>query len=730
MRWVRRLARIGTKTVIAVVIVGLLVPVGGAGTILAAFIFLPLPATLPDPDPGLESQISHIFDADGQEIGIFRVFEQIVPINPDDIPQVLKHAVVSAEDRSFYDHGGVDVRGTLRALVTDLRGGEAEQGGSTITQQYVRNAYAEVGKEKSLARKVREAILASQLDRQVDKEEILFRYLDSVYFGEGAYGVGAAAETYFRKHVSELTLSEAATLAGLIPAPSRYEPRSNPDAAELKRTIVLDAMLEEGYIDAATHAAARQQKVHLAASGAPEGEATVVYPPTRQDTKYPYFVDYVRRYLEEKYGRDKVFRGGLSVYTTLDPTMQEAAESSVAATLDGTEPPLEMALVSIEPPTGFVRALVGGRDFNAEQTNLALGVAGAGSGRQPGSSFKPLVLATAFEKAGLTPDKRYSGRSGICIGPTDVPEPYCPKNYGGASYGTLDLRTATAKSVNTVFAQLIWDVGVEKTMDLAKEMGITTARYDPAVHGASIALGSLDVNVVDMASAYSTFASRGVRQDPTPVLRVLDSDGRVLEDNAKREGSRILREEVADNVTDVLRGVLGPGGTAGRWGIGRPAAGKTGTTDDSADAWFVGFTPVLSTAVWMGYSDTRRSMRGIKGISAVTGGSLPAQTWNAYMKQALANIPATEFNEPAPLRPVADQVSLELRRGFDLGNRRYAADAPIGGPFAPTYEPPPASPPPPPTTTTTVPPTTTTTEGGISIFPPPADDPDGDPDDD
>jgi penicillin-binding protein 1A len=692
--------------VAALIVLSLFVPVGTAGTLLAAFIFLPLPATLPEPSPGIASQISHIYDLDGNEIGIFRRFEQSKPILPTDIPEHLKGAVIASEDRNFYSHGGVDVEGTMRALWTDIRGGAISQGGSTITQQYVRNAFESVGKERSIDRKVREAILASQLDRQVDKQEILFRYLSTVYFGEGAFGVGAASETYFRKPVNDITVSEAALLAGLIPAPSRYSPRVNPDLAENKRVIVLNAMREEGLIDETLYQIALPEKVHLASAGPAPGPATVIHPPLQQTTAFPYFVDYVRRYLEERYGRERVFSGGLQIFTSIDPHMQAAAEAAVSDTLSGTEPPLEMSLVAVEPPTGLVKALVGGRDFAVEQTNLALGRSGAGSGRQPGSSFKPFVLAEAFE-TGITPAKRYSGQNGICVGGGDPP--YCPKNYGGGSYGNIDLATAARKSVNTVFVQLIRDVGVEETMNLAREMGITSANYDPAVHGYSIALGALDVNPLDMASAFSVFANRGLRQEPSPIIRVLDNEGNVLEDNAVREPKRVLKEAVADNVNAVLRGVLESGGTAGGRGIGRPSAGKTGTTDDSADAWFVGYTPVLSTAVWMGYSDTRRPMRGIKGVGAVTGGSWPARTWQAFMSAALAGVPPTEFNEPAPLRPIADQAKLRARLGFDLGPRRYPSEANPGGPYGASLPPPSASPPPPPSTTTTSSTSTTST---------------------
>ena len=332
---------------------------------------------------------------------------------------------MAAEDKRFYSHRGFDVFGALRALWADFRSREVVQGGSTITQQYVKKVYT--GDERTLARKIREAVLAGQLDRKVTKDEILYRYLNTIYFGGGAYGIGAAAESYFHKPVNELTLSESALLAGLISAPSDFDPRANPERAESNRKDVLDEMLEQKRIAQGQYAEANIKELFLV--GADGGgrtappSATLVQPLELQSSTQPYFVDYVRRYLVAKYGDDLIYRGGLTVETTLDPRLQGLAEASVADALDGTDPPLEMALVSVEPTTGFVKALVGGRDFNASQVNLALGacpegyeapaegpicMAGGGTGRQPGSAFKPFTLAKAFEE-GIGPSRVYSG---------------------------------------------------------------------------------------------------------------------------------------------------------------------------------------------------------------------------------------------------------------------------------------------------------------------------------
>ena len=708
----------------ATLLVAVVTPVTAAGVMLSAYLFLPLPANLPERNGREAAQISRVYDAAGNQIGTFKQFETSIPSDPEDIPDGLKQAVIAAEDRSFYSHGGVDIRGTLRALVADIRNRGVRQGGSTITQQLVKIT-TDNGSERTVLRKLREAILASQLDRSMDKDDILFEYISNVYLGEGAYGAAAAAETYFRKPVHDISLSEAALLAGLIPAPSRYSPRVDPVTADQKRRIVLDAMLEEDMIDQATHDVAATETVWLAVNGTPPGPATVVYPAEMQQSNDPYFTDYVFRWLDAHLpgGSDQIYQDGLRIETTLDPDLQEAAREQVAGFLDGTNADLRTSLVSVEPPTGYVRAFISGRgDFAADQVNYALGggsaggVTGGGSGRQAGSAFKPFVLAAALD-SGITPDERYSGQ------PHDVRK-VCggdkiQDNYESANFGNIDLRTATVKSVNTVFTRLILDVGVDKAMEEARTLGLTSVReYDPTVHCTAVALGAEPVSPLDMASAYGVFAARGMRAEPTPVLRVIDRDGNVLIDNTEPESTRVLKEDVADNVTDILEGVL-ISGTAGGRGLDRPAAGKTGTAQDNKDAWFVGYTPTLSTSVWIGYKGAPGveppPLQNIKGVRTVTGGSHPARIWQAFMRQALRNVPVTEFTEPAPIVAVADAGKLRQRGGFAPGTRQLPS-----GSGSETYveEPPPpdASAP-----TTTEPPTTSTTvtdtTGGI-LFPP------------
>ncbi len=659
------------KAVTVFLVVTVVAPVITAGTALTAILYLPFPAPeLPEPKPNVESRVTHVFDATGAEIGVFRRFDTSIPVEQRDIPEILKQAVVAAEDKRFYSHNGFDIMSAIRAAWADLRGKTVVQGGSTITQQYVKKVYT--GDERTLSRKIREAVLAGQLDRKVTKDEILYRYLNTIYFGGGAYGIGAAAESYFHKPVNDLTLSESALLAGLISAPSDFDPRANPERAESNRKDVLDEMLEQDRITRNQYAEANLQALFLVGSegaGDPPANATLVQPLELQSSTQPYFVDYVRRYLVAKYGDDLIYRGGLKVETTLDPRLQQLAETSVAEALDGTDPPLEMAMVSVEPTTGFVKALVGGRDFNVSQVNLALGacpegyeppaegpvcMAGGGTGRQPGSAFKPFTLAKAFEE-GIGPGRVYAGPSRYTV-PDCVGTDCTVGNVESGSYGSITLREATIHSVNTVFAQLIGDVGVTETAEMAHRLGITMVPADGIQangdsYGISLTLGAAEVSPLDMASAYAVFANRGNQLPATPVLKVTDAKGQVIEDNTARVPTRVLSEVVADNVTDVLKGVVTSGTGTGA-AIGRPdgTAGKTGSADENRDAWFVGFTPTLSTSVWMGYSDSNtRSLFNIQGVSRVYGGTIPASTWKAFMSEALDGAPKADFPKATPL---------------------------------------------------------------------------------
>ena len=687
------------RGVTALAVAGLLVPILVIGILAVTLLAMPFSGKLPAERPSIESRITRVYDSTGDEIANFRRFDTSLPIQPGDIPQVLIDAVLAVEDQRFYEHQGVDSRGVLRALWADIQGGGYVEGGSTITQQYVRLLYT--GNERTASRKLREAILAGRIEKELSKDEILFGYLSRAYFGSGAYGIGAAAEAYFGKSVRDLALSEAAMLAGLLAAPSQYDPRSNPGEAEFQRQRVLAKMADQGRITSRQLTEAKPLRVTLADNRPRVGAepATVVQPARSLPVKYPWFSDYVRGYLVARYGNDLVYAGGLRVETTLDPVLQAKADAAVTETLRGTQAPLEMALATIDPKTGFVKALVGGRDFNKSQVNLALGacpirsedtplptgaptcVAGGGSGRQPGSSFKPFTLAEALED-GVSLDKTYSG-AGSYTYPKCKGAGCTVRNVESSSYGRIDLRQATVSSVNTVYAQLIQDVGVKDTAEMAHRLGVTTIDGGGKLpsgepYGPSLTLGAAEVSPLDMAAAYGVFAARGQQFAATPVLRVTDANGKVLEDNRSRRGTRVLSETIADTMNGVLTEVVDRGtGKAAAFGRPDGTAGKTGTSENYSDAWFVGYTPELSTSVWMGYSDGQRPLVNIKGLARVFGGTLPAQTWHNFMAAALDGVAPSTFATPSAALPAPTLPPV----------------APTPTPTRPQYEPIPTLPP-------------------------------------
>ncbi|HJV08158.1 MAG TPA: transglycosylase domain-containing protein, partial [Acidimicrobiales bacterium] len=652
------------RGVTALAVASLLVPILVVGILAVTLLTMPFSGSLPPEKPSIESRITRVFDSTGAEIANYRRFDTSLPVAKSDIPRVLVDAVVAVEDQRFFEHKGVDSRGIFRALWADIQGGGYVEGGSTLTQQYVRLAY--LNDDRTAGRKLREAILAGRVEKELSKDEILFRYLSRAYFGSGAYGVGAAAETYFNKSVRDVTLTEAAMLAGMLSAPSLYDPRTSPGEAEYQRQRVLGKMADQGRITPVQYNEALSLRVALADNRPKTGAApaTVVQPMKAPPSKFPWFTDYIRGYLIARYGEEKVYSGGLRVEASIDPGLQAKAEAAVKETLKGTEAPLDMALVSLDPKTGLVKALVGGRDFAKSQVNLALGscpapkvpevgqdppepkpadapvcVAGGGSGRQPGSSFKPFTLAEALED-GVSVEKTYRG-PGTYTYPRCTGTGCTVHNVESGGYGTIDLRQATVNSVNTVYAQLIQDVGIKDTAEMANRLGVTMVDADGKLpdgtpYGPSLTLGAAEVSPLDMAAAYSVFAARGMQFAASPVLRVLGPDGQVLEDNRARPGRRVLNEGIADQMNDVLKGVVAKG-TGKAADIGRPngTAGKTGTSENFSDAWFVGYTPELSTSVWMGFADSQRPLTNIKGLARIYGGTLPAKTWHDYMAAAL-----------------------------------------------------------------------------------------------
>jgi penicillin-binding protein 1A len=568
-----------------------------------------LSRSLPDLDVTSASfktaRTSVVYAADGSVLAEWHGEQDRHVVALDDVAKPVPEAVVAIEDARFYEHDGVDWTAVLRAGRVDAGKGAYAQGGSTVTQQLVKLLFTKG--DRTLGRKVREALLAYQLETKADKRRVLETYLNVVYFGHGAYGIESAARSYFGKPASELTLPESALLAGLIRAPQKYSPRVNPAAAKARRDVVLTKMREQGYISPAEEQAAQATRVAIV----PLKDAPAVA---------PYFVDYVKQELINRLGADAVYSGGLRVYTTLDRGLQVRAEQVARSVLGAPGDP-DVALVTLEPKTGRILAMIGGRDFRRDQFNLA--VMGR---RQPGSAFKPFVLVTALEK-GVSPEQVFAAT------PISFPVKdgvWKVDNYENAATSpTVSLRAATAWSVNCVYARLIMSIGATDVVTTAHRMGITS----PLEANPAIALGGLryGVSPLEMASAYGTLATGGIRVPPAGVVKVLDPSGAAVF-QPKSTSDRVVPAQVAATASDLLHGVVDHGtGTAAN--TGRWAAGKTGTTSSYRDAWFVGWGDDLATAVWVGYAKSQKPMLNVRGIK-VTGGSFPALIWNGLMAQA------------------------------------------------------------------------------------------------
>jgi penicillin-binding protein 1A len=575
-----------------------------------------LPGTPPHPQAAL------ILSADGQELAAVAPEGMRFEVDLDEVAPIAVKAVIASEDRRFYDHGGLDPIGVGRAVWKDVRGGH--QGGSTITQQLVKVDY--LSRERSLWRKVREGILAVKLERSADKDEILQRYLNTVYFGRNAYGIEAAARAYFSTTAAKLQLGQAALLAGLIRSPETADPADSPKVAQRRRALVLRAMAEEHMIDRAEADDAAAAPI----DAVPEKHGEIVA------TAAPHFVDYVREQTLAAVGKTRAQTAGLRVFTTIDLAAQQAAEAAVKDVLDGETP--QAALVALDDD-GAIRAYVGGRDHDALNVDLVRGADGGGSGRQAGSTFKPFVLAAALEK-GVTLGQRFSGPPHLDLEVDG--QPWSVDNYGNESFGTIDLVAATAHSVNTVYAQLVQRVGPEAVVESAHALGITS-KLDPHP---SIGLGARAVSPLEMARAFSTFANDGTRAEPYAIDRIEDSHGTVIWTPDRPKPERAVPEDIARGVTHALRQVIAEG-TATRADIGRPAAGKTGTTQDNVDAWFAGYVPGYTAVVWLGNPEGSIPITEASG-RPITGGGLPAQIWQQFMSQAVANRKPADFPEPPP----------------------------------------------------------------------------------
>ena len=574
---------------------------------------------------------SFVYAADGSLLGSIPAEKNREPVTAGDMSIWVRKATIAIEDRRFLEHNGVDVEGTARAAVANIRAGEIVEGGSTITQQLVRNLY--ISREQTVQRKVKEACLATKLDRARSKEWILTTYLNQVFYGNRAYGIEAASRTYFSKPASELLVAEAALLAGLTQAPSVFNPFTVPARALVRRNEVLRAMLETREITPRVYKLAAATKLNLR-----RGE---VYDAIRE----PYFFGYVRDRLIEEYGPQPVRSGGLKVYTTIIPRYQRLAESAIRDTLDESDDPAA-ALISISPRTGAIRAMaaiVPNRPKN--QFNLL-----SQARRQPGSTFKTFVLAAAVEQ-GVNPDSTYYVSAPFTYrahpaGNCDDGSWWCVKTYANDYYGWSSIRSATLRSDNSVYAQLTLDVTPEKVADVARRMGVRSQLDVKGAYVPSIGLGSIAVSPLDIASSYATLAAEGVYAEPMAIRRVVLDDGTVdtRAGWGKPKRRRAISEGTAAIVTRVLEQNI-QSGTGTRAAFGRPAAGKTGTAELNVDAWFAGYTPELATAVWMGYTRAEIPLDSVHGI-AVTGGSFPAEMWRLFMEPALEGREALPFPEP------------------------------------------------------------------------------------
>lgn len=572
-----------------------------------------------DADSYLNAEPTQILDADGNVIASLYL-QNRKSITLDQVsPYVLK-ATVDTEDVRFYEHKGVDFQGILRAAYNTISG--KKEGASTITQQLVRNTVlSDEQFEQTLRRKVREAYIAMQIEKKYSKDEILLMYLNTIYYGSGAYGIEAASETYFGKHCKDLTLAEAALLAGLPQSPSRLDPTKNPEKAKERRNTVLRRMVANGDLTQAEADAASKEDVVL----------NYTKPKETGAYKYPYFVDFVKNKLLKEFPRDTLFKSGLTVKTTINPTLQGYAENAVMDRISKGSDQLEGALVSIDPSNGHIVAMVGGRDFDKDQFNLA-----TQARRQAGSSFKVFTLVAAIS-AGMDPDTKVSGNS-----PAEITPNWTVKNFANASYGVLTLRQATWKSSNTAYARVAHAIGAGAIVDTAKKMGITS-KLDQVE---SLTLGVSGVSPLEMASAYATLAADGVHRSPVAISEILDRNGKTIF-KAEDDAQQVLDPRVADAATDVLEGVITSGtGTAANPHDGHQYAGKTGTTQDTRDLWFVGYCPQLSTAVWTGYRKEATIM--FQGGTASTG-KLPSPIWKQYMTNAMADKPKVPFpKQPKP----------------------------------------------------------------------------------
>jgi penicillin-binding protein 1A len=669
----RRRAALIAGTLVTICIVILAAGFGGAAAFQAS-------CSLSSLRPVSIGANSFVYAANGSLLGSIPAEKNRQPVDLAHISPWMRKGTVAIEDRRFYKHGGVDYKGIVRAAIKDLRAGRVVQGGSTITQQLVRNLY--ISRQRTFKRKLKEACLAIKLARHKSKDWILAQYMNAVYYGNHAYGIEAAAQTYFSRRASSLTLDQSALLAGLPQAPSVYDPIHRPLDALERRDQVLRAMRDNGALTRAQYVSAiSDRELHLV--------------PGRLYTRIrePYFFSYVRDQLIAEYGANTVRSGGLKVYTTINPRFQRAAHKAIVETLYSRYDPAA-AIVSINPANGAIRAMTAvtpGRTGN--QFNLV-----AQAKRQAGSTFKTFVLTAAVEE-GINPET-----TSYVSGPFHYqPDPYSPawdvSTYDHTYLGTTTIENATLHSDNTVFAQLTLDVGPQNVAEMAHKLGVRSPlTTKEGAYVPSLGLGAIPVSPLDMASAYATLAAGGVYSRPMAIRKVVLGNGKIDTDAGwgEPDRKRVISDGVAYTVTKILAQNMQSGTGVGAY-FGRPSAGKTGTTDSYADAWFCGYTPTLEATVWIGYPRGEIPMTNVHGIS-VSGPTFPAQIWRAFMLAAVGNSYPADFRQPSVWPTWHSFTRGQYAVGYSDSSSYYDSGSSGSTTSTPTKTTPrkPAPPPPPP----------------------------------
>ena len=613
-RFLGGIGQIAGGTILGVTMLASSIVAGGLVGLAISFRNLPDVRVLRSYAP---TETTYIYDVKGVQLASLHdeANREVVPLNR--ISPNLKRALLAIEDSHFYYHQGVNLTGVGRAITTNFRKGGVSEGGSTITMQLIKNLF--LSQKRQFTRKLAEAVLSIRLEQIFRKDEILEMYLNQVYWGHNNYGVETAAQSYFNKHASELNLAEGAMMAGSIAAPEKYSPFINFKVAKQRQEQVLARMLELKWITPAEEKKARESKIKL-------GKIK-----TWQSSKIPYVTDAAIEELNQRFGRETVRKGGMRIQTTIDYNFQIAAQKVVQNAYERMgRNKYQISLVAIDPRTHFVKAMVGGVDYKKSNFNRAVY-----ANRQPGSSFKPFVYYTAFATGKFSPEStvydspvRYRDGSGY----------YSPRNYGGGYSGPMSVRSAIMSSANIPAVKMGKEVGLDKVIQTCRTLGIKSP-IEPVV---SLPLGAIGVTPIEMAGAFATFASNGWQSETTTILRVTDSDGNILLDNTPQP-KLVLNSWATAQINSALQSVVS-GGTGKEAAIGRPAAGKTGTTSSERDVWFVGYVPQLAASVWIGKDNFAPLGRG------VTGGTYAAPIWRSFMQEALKNEPVEAFASPAKFK--------------------------------------------------------------------------------